>query len=150
MGELAAQVAVLVLLTESLRRLLGPLAWKRSSSPPKRRVSLWVHGFTLLTLPLVLLIYLAAALSLLPYVLLCKPYRMHLVEVRRRAQNERCGLELFPWQLASLDVTDFLSLPFRLVFAFMDQAEKRLQAPSLPSVAPSNPLKQPHGPSHPS
>jgi len=150
MGELAAQVAVLVLLTESLRRLLGHLAWKKNSPLLRRRLSLWVHGFTLLTLPLVLLIYLAAALSLLPYVLLCKPYRMHLVEVRRRTQSERSGLELFPWQLASLDVTDFLSLPFRLVFAFMDQAEKRLQAPSLPSAPPSRPLTQLHGPSHPS
>jgi len=149
MGELAAQVAVLVFLTESLRHLLGRLAWKKSSLP-KRRVSLWVHGFTLLTLPLVLLIYLAAALSLLPYVLLCKPYRMHLVEVRRRTQSERCGLELFPWQLASLDVTDFLSLPFRLIFAFMDQAEKRLQTRPLRSSVPSDPLAQPHGPSHPS
>jgi len=138
MGELTAQVVVLVILSELLRHVLERFAWKQAPALLVRPAHLLVQGFTLLTFPLVLLIYLAATLSLLPYVLLCKPYRLHLAEVRRRARGERSSLEIFPWQLASLDVPDFLSLPFRLVFAFMDQAEERFQARS--SLGPAKPL----------
>ncbi len=99
-------------------------------------------GFATLTFPLVLLIYLAAALWLLPYVLLSKPYRMHLREARLKHREEGWNTSPFSRQLASLDVADFLVLPFKPIFAFMDWVERRPSTRSLRGLKSSESLKK--------
>jgi len=137
MGKLlvagAAGVLVFELLRLGIQRLGGrPRAPATPSGLKAHLKQLFIRTFTVLTFPLVVLISLAAALSLLPYVLLCKPYRVHLKEVRERQRQTEKPMAspsaFFPWQFSELDVTDFLSLPFRLAFAFMDRVERGPQA----------------------
>jgi hypothetical protein len=144
MGELAAQVAILVIAAEFTRYMLGRFAGKPVLPSAGRPGRFLIRGFALLTFPLVLLIYLMAVLSLLPYVLLSKPYRLHLREVRRCKRGEWHSLNPFSGQLASFDVTDFLTLPFKPVFDFMDRLEHR---PARSSQAEARPLMpMPHKP----
>ena len=133
MGKLllagVAGVLVFEVLRLGIQRLDGrPRAPATPSGLKPRLKQLFIRAFTVLTFPLVVLISLAAALSLLPYVLLCKPYRVHLKEVRERQRPTASPSAFFPWQFSELDVTDFLSLPFRLAFAFMDRVERGPQA----------------------
>jgi hypothetical protein len=86
--------------------------------------------FATLTFPFVLLIYLVAALWLLPYLLVSKAYRVHLKQARVRYREEGYSSAPFSRQLGSLDVTEFLTLPFKPIFAFMDWVERRPQARS--------------------
>jgi hypothetical protein len=114
------------------------LAGPRTKTTSTGRAKRWLEfGFTTLTFPLVLLIYLVAAVWLLPYVLLSKAYRMHLKEARAKHRQEGWNMSPFSRQFASLDVTDFLTLPFKPIFAFMDWVERR------PSARPLRSLKSP-------
>ena len=90
------------------------------------------------------MIYLVAALWLLPYVLLSKPYRLHLKEARQRHREEGLSASPFSRQLASLDVTDFLTLPFKPIFAFMDWVERRPQIRPLRDLKTEKSLKDEH------
>ncbi len=138
-GEIIGLGIALVLASEVLRRVLGRIAKRTAPSVPlKARAKRWLEiGFATLTFPLVLLIYVSAAIWLLPYVLLSKPYRLHLAEARKRRREEWPSLSPFSRQLASLDVTDFLTLPFRPIFAFLDWLERRPQRLNLSKEPPS-------------
>ncbi|OGF55265.1 MAG: hypothetical protein A2Z21_09290 [Candidatus Fraserbacteria bacterium RBG_16_55_9] len=106
----------------------------------------WLEfAFATLTFPFVLLIYLVAALWLLPYVLLSKPYRLHWKETRQH-QREEEGPSASPFsrQLASLRVAGFLALPIKPIFAFMDWVERRPTVRPLRSLKIEKPLKDEH------
>jgi hypothetical protein len=110
-----------------------------------------VRVFAVLTFPLVLLIYLSAALWLLPYVLLSKPYRLYLKDARQSRRGQRSpwlSPDPFSRQLGQLDLMHFLSLPFEPIFAFLDWLESR---PSRRTARPLTPTESvrpadPHGP----
>jgi hypothetical protein len=147
--ELLAVVAGFILLSEALQRLLAKALGE--GAVPKGRLAerLIVRGFAVITFPLVVLICLAAAIWLLPYLLLSKPYRLHLREARRARRTEReawAAHDPFSRQLASLDVLDFLRLPFEPIFAFLDWLEKHPRRWGLPHVRP---LKSPASRSSP-
>jgi hypothetical protein len=128
MWKLVALGIGFIVLSAVLQRLVSRVFGVRipiSRRPGERFI---VQAFTLITLPLVVLIWLTAALWLLPYILLSKPYRLHLREARRSRQAERVAwssVDPFSRQLGSLDVLDFLRLPYAPVFAFLDWLDRR-------------------------
>ncbi len=124
----------IILIHELFRNVLDRAAWKSSRSPKIRAKSIFIRFFTILTFPLVVLIYLAAAIWLLPYLLLSKPYRQHMKQEAEAAKsahekNLDWQAEEFSGQLSSLAVPAFLTLPFKPIYAFMEFLGKRNTTP---------------------
>ena len=117
----------LIVLSAALQRLAGHLFGVRAPALRRPAEGLLIRAFTLITFPLVVLIWLAAAIWLLPYLLVSKPYRLHLRETRQSRQAKQSpwpSSDPFSGQLGSLDVLDFLRLPYAPVFAFLDWLDR--------------------------
>ena len=141
-GEIIALGLALIIGSEFLRRFLKRFTGPSATAPFQGRAKRWLElGFATFTFPFVLLIYVVAALWLLPYVLLSKPYRLHLKEARRKQKEEGWTASPFSRQLASIDVTDFLTMPFKPIFSFMDWVERRPTARPIRRLKVEKPLK---------
>lgn len=125
MGELLAIGVGIVLLQELIRMILDRASGNSARFPKVRAKNIAVRFFTILTFPFVLFIYLVAAIWLLPYLLLSKTYRSHLKD----AAHMHSETGEFPDQFSELAVPDFLTLPFKPIFSFMEWLGQKQTGP---------------------
>jgi hypothetical protein len=125
MGEILAIGAGIVLLQELVRMILDRASGHSSGFPKIRAKNIAVRFFTILTFPFVLFMYLVAAIWLLPYLLLSKTYRSHL----KSASHLHRETGEFPDQFSELAVPDFLILPFKPIFSFMNWLGQKQSKP---------------------